>query len=314
MDLRIFTEPQQGASYDDQLAVAQTAEQLGFDAFFRSDHYLRMGPGDGLPGPTDSWVTLAGIARETSTIRLGTLVSSATFRWPGLLAISVAQVDAMSSGRVELGLGTGWYDAEHAAYGIEFPPLGKRFERLEEQLAIVSGLWSTPVGERFSFEGRHYKVSDSPALPKPVQSPHPPLILGGGGQKRTPRLAARYATEFNVPPTPHNPETVSAIFGRVRQACEAQQRDPATLLLSMASTTVCGADEAEFVRRAEAIGRSPEQLRESGLGGTPAEIIERLEAYRAVGVQRAYLQVMDMNDLDHIRLLGEEVLPAVRRA
>ena len=145
MELRIFTEPQQGATYDDLLAVARRAEELGFDAFFRSDHYLTMG-GDGLPGPTDAWVTLAGLARETSRIRLGTLVTSATFRLPGPLAISVAQVDQMSGGRVELGLGAGWFEDEHTAYGIPFPPLGERFDRLEEQLAIITGLWSTPAG------------------------------------------------------------------------------------------------------------------------------------------------------------------------
>jgi len=183
--LRIFVEPQQGASYEQLLAVAQATEALGFDAFFRSDHYLSMG-GDGLPGPTDAWVTLAALARETTRIRLGTLVSSATFRWPGVLAITVAQVDAMSGGRVELGLGTGWYDGEHTAYGIPFPALGERFERLEEQLAILTGLWATPVGEKFSYSGTHYTLEDSPALPKPLQQPYPPLILGGAGARRTP--------------------------------------------------------------------------------------------------------------------------------
>ena len=149
VDLRIFTEPQQGATYDDLLAVASTAERLGFGAFFRSDHYLGMGT-DGLPGPTDAWVTLAGLARDTTTIRLGTLVTSATFRRPGPLAITVAGVDQMSGGRVELGLGAGWFDGEHRAYGIPFPGVQERFDRLEEQLAIVTGLWSTPVGGRFS--------------------------------------------------------------------------------------------------------------------------------------------------------------------
>src|SRR5664280_1958032 len=156
MLLRIFTEPQQGATYDALVVVAKATEDLGFDAFFRSDHYLRIGDGDGLPGPTDAWVTLAGIARETSRIRLGTLVTSATFRLPGPLAISVAEVDAMSGGRVELGLGAGWYEAEHTAYGIPFPPLGERFERLEEQLAVITGLWATPAGERFDFAGTRY--------------------------------------------------------------------------------------------------------------------------------------------------------------
>ncbi|MFM2077481.1 MAG: hypothetical protein RJA49_1371, partial [Actinomycetota bacterium] len=195
--LRIFTEPQQGATYFDLLAVAQRAEQRGFDAFFRSDHYLAMGA-PGLPGPSDAWTTLAGIARETSTIRLGTLVNSATFRLPGPLAITVANVDAMSNGRVELGLGAGWFAAEHEAYGIPFPPLGERFDRLEEQLAVITGLWGTPAGSTFDHAGAHYQLGSSPALPKPVQSP-PPIIIGGGGAKRTPALAARYAAEFNLP-------------------------------------------------------------------------------------------------------------------
>src|SRR5437660_9188270 len=199
MRLRIFTEPQQGASYDQQLAMARVAEDEGFDAFFRSDHLMHFGPGDGLPGPTDAWATLAGLARETSRVRLGTLVTPITFRHPGLLAITVAQVDAMSGGRVELGLGAGWFDGEHHAYGVPFPPFAERFERLGESLAIVTGLWTTPPGERFSFAGRHYRITDSPALPKPRQSPRPPVILGGAGPNRTPRLAAKYADEFNTP-------------------------------------------------------------------------------------------------------------------
>src|SRR5690554_2887821 len=195
MDFRIFTEPQQGASYDDLLAIALATERLGFDAFFRSDHYLSMGAGDGLPGPTDAWTTLAGLARETTSIRLGTLVSSATFRHPGILAIQVAQVDAMSGGRVELGLGTGWFEKEHAAYGIPFAK--KRFGMLEEQLEIVTGLWATPVGSRYNFSGEHYELVDSPALPKPVQSPVP-VIVGGSGERTTPALAVRLATEVNT--------------------------------------------------------------------------------------------------------------------
>src|SRR3954462_2692486 len=189
MQLRVFTEPQQGASYDDQLRVARAAEDLGFDAFFRSDHYLSMGDASGQPGPTDAWLTLAALARETSTIRLGTLLSPATFRLPGPLAISVAQVDQMSGGRVELGLSAGWFEVEHTAYGLPFPPLGERFDRYEEQLAIVTGLWSTPLGQTFDFEGRYYRLSDSPALPKPVQDGGIPVIVGGRGPTRTPRLA-----------------------------------------------------------------------------------------------------------------------------
>jgi F420-dependent oxidoreductase-like protein len=304
--LRIFVEPQQGATYQQLLGAAQATEAGGFDAFFRSDHYLTMG-GDGLPGPTDAWVTLAGLARETSRIRLGTLVTSATFRLPGVLAISVAQVDAMSEGRVELGLGAGWYDGEHTAYGIPFPPVGERFERLEEQLAIVHGLWTTPEGETFSYDGAHYQLKDSPALPKPVQQPHPPVIVGGGGPKRTPRLAATYADEFNLPFS--SLADTEAQFGRVRAACEAQGRDPATLGLSAAQVVCCGRDEAEVERRAIAIGRQPAELRANGAAGTPDEVVERLSAFGALGAGTVYLQVLDLDDLDHRALLSDAVLP-----
>jgi len=306
--VRIFVEPQMGATYDQQLRMAKAAEAAGFDAFFRSDHFLTMG-GDGLPGPTDSWVTLGAIARETRRIRLGTLVTSATFRLPGLLAVQVAQVDAMSGGRVELGLGTGWYDAEHSAYGVPFLPLGERFERLEEQYAIVTGLWGTPVGETFSFEGRHYQLKDSPALPKPAQHPHPPLIVGGGGPKRTPRLAAAYADEFNLPFS--SPADTEAQFGRVRAACEARGRDPGTLRLSAAQVVCCGVDEAEVERRAANIGRKPDELRDHGAAGTPDEVVARLQAFAGIGAETIYLQVLDLDDLEHIELLAAEVLPRV---
>ena len=308
MKVRIFVEPQMGATYDQQLRMAQAAEAAGFDAFFRSDHFLTMG-GDGLPGPTDSWVTLGAIARETERIRLGTLVTSATFRLPGLLAIEVAQVDAMSGGRVELGLGAGWYDAEHTAYGVPFPPLGERFERLEEQFAILTGLWDTPVGETFNFDGRHYHLTDSPALPKPAQRPHPPLIVGGGGARRTPRLAATYADEFNLPFS--SPADTEAQYGRVRAACEDRGRDPRTLRLSAAQVVCCGADEAEVERRAANIGRKPDELRANGAAGTPDEVVARLQAFSGIGAETVYLQVLDLDDLGHIELLAADVLPRV---
>jgi alkanesulfonate monooxygenase len=306
MKVRIFVEPQQGASYDTLLQVAQATEAGGFDALFRSDHYLAMG-GDGLPGPTDAWVTLGALARETSRIRLGTLVTSATFRLPGILAITVAQVDAMSGGRVELGLGAGWYDGEHTAYGIPFPPLGERFERLEEQFEILTGLWATPAGEQFAFDGKHYQLTDSPALPKTVQRPHPPLIVGGGGPTRTPRLAATFADEFNLPFS--SLADTEAQFARVRAACEDRGRDPATLGFSAAQVVCCGADEAEVVRRAKAIGREPDELRANGVAGTPDEVVEKLCTFGAAGAGTIYLQVLDLADLDHLQLLSERVLP-----
>ncbi|MCU1374892.1 MAG: class F420-dependent oxidoreductase [Actinomycetia bacterium] len=308
MDLRIFTEPQQGATYDDLLAVAKATEALGFDAFFRSDHYLAMG-GDGRPGPTDAWVTLGALARETSRIKLGTLVTAATFRHPGPLAISVAQVDAMSGGRVELGVGAGWYDDEHHAYGIPYPGMKERFERLEEQLAIITGLWETPPGETFSFEGAHYAVSGSPALPKPVQQPRPPVIIGGHGAKTTPRLAATYAQEFNLPFS--SVEVFTTQRQRVTAACEAIDRDPATMTWSAALAVCCGADEAEVARRAENIGREVGELRENGAAGTPDEVVATIGRYADAGASRIYLQVLDLHDLDHLALLGEAVLPNV---
>jgi F420-dependent oxidoreductase-like protein len=309
MRLRIFTEPQQGASYATLRTVALAAEELGFDAFFRSDHFLKMGPVSGRPGPTDSWATLAALAAETSRIRLGTLVTSATFRLPGPLAIAVAQVDEMSGGRVELGLGAGWFEAEHKAYGVPFPPMSERFDRLEEQLAIITGLWETADGSAFSYPGRYYQVSDSPALPKPVQQPRPPVIVGGSGRRRTPALAARYADEFNSNFVP--PQRAAEIFGWVREACTAAGRAPDSLRLSTAQTVCCGKDEAEVARRAAAIGRDPAELRAGGLAGSPSEIVGRIGEFAAVGVSTVYLQVMDLSDLDHLELLASEVLPQV---
>jgi F420-dependent oxidoreductase-like protein len=306
VQLRIFTEPQMGATYDDLLAVARRAEETGFDAFFRSDHYLTMG-GDGLPGPTDAWVTLAGLARETSRIRLGTLMTAATFRLPGPLAISVAQVDQMSGGRVELGIGAGWFEAEHSAYGIPFPELGERFDRYEEQVAIVSGLWNTPPGETFDFPGEHYRVSGSPALPKPVQKGGIPLIVGGSGKKRTPRLAARFASEFNVPFA--SAADNARLFAGVRDACEETGRDPASLVYSSALVLCVGKDEAEIARRAAAIGRDVDELRRHGVAGTPAEAVDVLGRYAEAGAQRVYLQVLDLADLDHLDLVAGEVAP-----
>jgi F420-dependent oxidoreductase-like protein len=299
--LRVFTEPQQGATYDQQLAVARRAEQLGFGAFFRSDHYLAMGgalQGGGLPGPTDAWTTLAALARETATIRLGTLVTAATFRLPGPLALSVAQVDAMSGGRIELGIGAGWYEQEHMAYGIPFPPLAERFERLEEQLAVITGMWSTPIGERFSHDGRHYGVTDSPALPKPVQEGGVPVIIGGGGPTRTPALAARYAAEYNTPFV--SVERFTEQQARVAGACEAIGRDPASLRYTAAVVVCLGADEAEYARRAAAIGRHPDELRRNGVAGTPDEVVAALRRWFDAGAERMYLQVLDMTDLDHL--------------
>jgi F420-dependent oxidoreductase-like protein len=309
VDFRVFVEPQQGATYADQLAVARAAESLGYSAFFRSDHYVAMS-GDGLPGPTDSWVTLAGIARETSSIRLGTMVTSATFRHPGPLAISVAQVDEMSGGRVELGIGAGWFEAEHQAYAIPYPPLGERFDRLTEQLHIITGLWTTPVGEKFNYSGTQYTVADSPALPKPAQSPHPPIIIGGAGAKRTPALAAAFAAEFNVPFAP--PDMAKTQIERVAAALTDAGRSRDSVTYSAAFVVCAGRDEAEIARRAAAIGREVNELRGSSpVVGTPAEIVDKLSKYIELGVQRIYLQLLDMSDLDHLEFFAGQVIPQV---
>jgi F420-dependent oxidoreductase-like protein len=305
MRLRIFTEPQQGASYETLLRVARAAEELGFDAFFRSDHYLSMGEVSGLPGPTDAWTTLAALARETSKIRLGTLVSPATFRLPGPLAITVAQVDQMSGGRAELGLGAGWYAAEHTAYGIPFPAVGERFDQLEEQLEIITGLWDVPDGGTFSFKGTYFTVADSPALPKPVQRPRPPVIIGGTGRKRAPYLAAKFADEYNVPFG--SLEDTAAAFGRVRQACAAVGRHETSMIYSAAHMVCCGRTKAELDRRTAAIGGGARE----GLVGTPGEIADAIGKFAEIGAEHFYLQVLDLTDLDHLELLAAEVLPRV---
>ncbi|MFI2432652.1 LLM class F420-dependent oxidoreductase [Streptomyces sp. NPDC018693] len=302
MDLRIFTEPQQGASYDTLLTVAKATEDLGFDAFFRSDHYVRMGDVDGLPGPTDAWITLAGLARETKRIRLGTLMTAATFRLPGVLAIQVAQVDQMSGGRVELGLGAGWFEQEHTAYGIPFPK--EKFGRLEEQLEIVTGLWGTAADKTYDFHGTYYDLTDSPALPKPAQE-RVPVLIGGHGARRTPRLAARYADEFNMPFS--SIEDSERQFGRVRAAAEEAGRRGDDLAYSNALVVCVGKDDQEVARRAAAIGREVDELKTNGLAGSPGEVVDKIGRYAAIGSRRIYLQILDLSDLDHLELIASQV-------
>ncbi|MEU2829917.1 LLM class F420-dependent oxidoreductase [Streptomyces lavendulae] len=307
MDLRIFTEPQQGADYDTLLTVAKATEDLGFDAFFRSDHYLRMGSADGLPGPTDAWITLAGLARETRRIRLGTLMTAGTFRLPGVLAIQVAQVDRMSGGRVELGLGAGWFEEEHKAYGIPFP--AERMARLEEQLAVITGLWATEPGATFDYRGEHYRLENSPALPKPAQA-KVPVLIGGHGARRTPRLAARYADEFNMPFASITDSERQ--FARVREAAEQVGRKADDLVYSNALVVCVGKDDAEVARRAAAIGREVDELKANGLAGSPAEVVDKIGAYAAIGSSRVYLQLLDLDDLDHLELISARVLSQLR--
>jgi alkanesulfonate monooxygenase len=302
--LRIFTEPQQGASYDDLLRIARAGDELGYDAFFRSDHYLKMGAGDGLPGPSDAWITLAGLARDTTKVKLGTLVTPITFRHPGPLAISVANVANMSGGRAELGIGAGWYGQEHEAYAIPFPDLGERFERLEEQLAIITGLWDTPAGDTFSYSGKHYSVVDSPALPKPVARPR--IVIGGFGPKRTPRLAATYADEFNIGFM--GPDIAKLAYDRVREASAKTGRE---LEYSIALAIAVGATDADVEARAAKVGQPLEQLKQNALAGTVGEVIDRIGAYAALGVTTTYLQLHDLTDVDQLELIASEVMPKI---
>jgi alkanesulfonate monooxygenase SsuD/methylene tetrahydromethanopterin reductase-like flavin-dependent oxidoreductase (luciferase family) len=215
----------------------------------------------------------------------------------------------MSDGRIELGIGAGWYETEHKAYGIPFPATKERFDRLEESLAVITGLWTTPPGERFSYDGRHYSIADSPGLPKPVQSPYPPIIVGGGGKKRTPELAARYANEFNRPFA--SLDDTRQQFDRVREACSAAGRDPDSLIYSAAKVVCCGVTEDELKSRADAIGRTSEDLRENNIAGTPAEVVDTIGRFAEAGAQRLYLQFLDLSDLDHLELLASSVLNQV---
>ena len=310
MRVCLFIEPHRGATYDDQLRLARHAEDAGFEGFLRADHYQSMGADPGLPGPTDSWITLAGLARETSKIRLGTLMNSVTFRQPGPLAVMVAQVDAMSGGRIELGMGAGWFEREHTSYGIPFPPVAERFDRLAEQLAVITGLWSTPDGARFSYDGKHYHLLDAPALPKPVQKPGPPIIVGGRGPRRTPEIAARFADEFNMP-FKTVAETASG-FSRVMAACERYERPPhRQLTLSAGVVVALGRTDAEARRRAAPLHVPSALPPEDPVVGSPDRLVQRIGELAEAGATRVHLRVIDMSDLDHVDLIAAEVLPQV---
>jgi F420-dependent oxidoreductase-like protein len=303
--LRVLMEPRHGATYERILALARTTEAAGFDAFFRSDHLLGVDPEDPSYLPTDSWTTLAGLARDTTRVRLGTLVTAGTFRLPGMLAVAVATADEMSGGRMELGLGTGWFEREHQAFGIPFPAQGERFDRLEEELAVVTGLWRLRPGERFSYSGQHFQLAECANPPRTAQSPHPPIVVGGTGPRRTPRLAARYADEFNAGFGAGHAKR----FGVFRRACEEIERDPDGARLSALLPVCCGVDPTEVERRKEAVA-SP-LLLEAAACGSPDLVVERLEELRGDGADTVYLHIYDIDDLDHIRLLGAEVLPRV---
>lgn len=305
-ELAVLLEPRHGATYDQILALAQTAESSGLDAFFRSDHYLGVDASDADYRATDSWITLAGLARETSRIQLGTLTTCGTFRLPGPLAVAVSTANGMSGGRIELGLGAGWYQDEHTNFGVPFPPMGERFDRLEEQLAILTGLWSTPAGEPFSYAGAHWQIQDNVAFPG--KWPAPKVIVGGMGAKRTPSLAARYADEFNAAFTPI--EDATERFRVVRELAEREGRDPEAIKTSIVIPRVCvGVDGADVEHRVKLLGPPVGKIPDQGMAGTPEYIAERLSEWVQAGAQRIYIHQLEVEDLDHLRLLGEQVRP-----
>jgi F420-dependent oxidoreductase-like protein len=304
MRARVLLEPHHGATYAQMLALARAAEETGFDAFFRGDHYLGIDADDTGFRPTDSWTTLTGLGAQTERIRLGTLMTASTFRRPGPLAVAVATADEISGGRIEFGIGAAWYEREHNYFGVPFPPLGERFDRLEEQLEIITGLWATRAGERFSFQGKHYRLTDCASLPRPAQ-PSPPVIIGGNGPRRTPALAARFAAEFNSGLT----SDVSPVFARVRQACTDAGRDPATLRYSAVLPVCCGSTQEEAQRRLETLGAPGARLLALGVVGLPGDVAARVAEFARAGADTIYFHIYDPADTDHIRLLGESVIP-----
>lgn len=271
-ELAILLEPRHGASYEQILAIARAAEESGLDGFFRSDHYLGVDPNDPDYRPTDSWMTLAGLARETSRIQLGTLTTCGTFRLPGPLAVAVGTVNSMSGGRIELGLGAGWYEEEHTQFGVPFPALRERFERLEEQLELLTGLWGTPAGDGFSHHGQHWQIDCNVAFPG--RWPVPRLIVGGMGPRRTPRLAARFADEFNAAFAPL--QQARERYALVRGLADEQGREQATLKTSIVIPRVCvGETKAEVARRVEVLGPPVGEIPDQGMAGSPEQIAEQ---------------------------------------
>lgn len=313
MRFALMIEAQQGVSYDDQLAIARRAEAAGFEAFFRSDHYQSF-PGPAGRPTTDAWAVLAGLARETSRIRLGALVSPVTYRLPGAFAKAVTTVDEMSGGRVDVALGAGWHEEEHRRHGFAFPPIGERADMLEEQLAILHGLWEEPDG--WSFHGSHYTVEDALFRPKPLQRPRPPIIVGGEGSPRSLRIAARHADEFNV--TSAGPERVADRFALLDEACRAIERDPGTIVHSAMVGTVIGTDEAELAVRKRALldavttaeaGEEWFAAREQRwIIGTPDAARGMVQRFADAGVERLVLQDLLPWDLAMVDLLGRELI------
>ena len=303
MRMRVLLEPHHGATYAQILALARATGEAGFDAFFRSDHYLGIDPDDTGYRPTDSWTTLAGLAVQTERVRLGTLMTASTYRQPGPLAIAVATVDAMSGGRVELGIGAAWYEREHRFFGIPFPPVGERFDRLAEQLDIITGLWATAPGETFSYDGKHYQLMACASIPRPAAPI--PVIIGGAGPRRTPALAARFAAEFNSGMS----DGLAERFANFRRICAESGRDPAGVRLSTTLPVCCGATREQAARRAAALGEEGLRMLRMGITGDPGDVAGRLAELRDAGADTVYFHLYDVADTDHVRLLGSEVLP-----
>lgn len=309
MRLRLLVEPQQSVSYDDVLRFAVEAERLGFDGLFSSDHYLQIGTGHSSRPPCDAWTTIAGLARDTTRIKLGTLVTPITFRRPAPLAITARQANSMSGGRVTLGLGAGWYESEHEVYGIPFPETATRFEQLEEQLQIVRGIWETLGEDTFTFEGKHFTVQRVPGYQDSARGTRPAILIGGSGRKVIPRLAALYADEYNVPV--RHIDVTRAQFERVERACVLVERDPGSIVFSAAQTLCVGEGDAEVRHRADRLGRTVDDLVAAGLAGTVDQVIEKIRAFAHIGATRLYLQCLDLADVEQLRLVAERIMPLV---
>ena len=312
-------EGQEGVTWPDWLAAARAAERLGFEAIFTSDHYLSvMHHRDRDRGSSDAWTMLAALAASTSTIRLGTMVSPVTFRSPAVLAKAAVTVDRVSEGRVEIGMGAGWWEEEHRAHGIPFPETPIRFDMLQEQLEIVHGLLTK---ERFSFQGKHYELDNVPFAPKGVQQPHPPIVVGGNGGPRVAALVSRWADEFNT--VGASPEQARERFGRVRERLDADGRGQDTLTTSVMTWCYVGETERDAMRviqkaraRAMRVARFEDELdelRAHCLVGSVDEAVDRLNGYAAAGVQRIMLNHELFDDLEMLDVLAERVFPQVTR-
>ena len=315
MEICLMIEGQEDVTWEDWKAIAGACEEHGIGSLFRSDHYLSVDDRRER-GSLDAWVTIAALAAITTELRLGTLVSPATFRHPAVLAKEVVTADHVSGGRVELGIGAGWWDREHEAYGFDLPPVGPRIDALEEQLELITRYWGEGP---FNYEGRHYRAENLDALPKPVQKPRPPLILGGSGGPRSLRLAAAFADEYNT--VMSTPAEILDVRKRLDEACEAAERDPADLPLSMMTGWLVGADRDDLRHRAERLARWKgldetgaeflANLRESTIVGTVPEAVEQLQTLKEAGLTRLMGQHLLHRDLDAIELMGREVIPAL---